>query len=167
MVSQRVSECLSSAVQSDLRNLPTYILNTRQVWTAAARLLTRSSRTSPITPVLSSLHWLPVRFRIQLKVLIFTYRSLHGLGHGYISDLLHLYITTRALRSLNQGLLAAPRARLRTKGSFEVVVPTLWNALPLDLRSAISAEAFKKVRVRWRQVKTGEDGPCLPTCCLK
>ena len=39
-----------------------------------------------------------------------------------------------------------PRTRLKTKGdrSFEVVAPTLWNALPINLRSAVSVDAFRK-----------------------
>ena len=63
----------------------------------AARLLTRFSRMTHITPILSSLHWLPIKFRIHFKVLVFTYRA---------SDLLHPYITSR---SSDQGLLVVPR----------------------------------------------------------
>ena len=39
------------------------------VQNAAARFLTGTSRREHITPVLSSLHWLPVRFRIDFKLL--------------------------------------------------------------------------------------------------
>ena len=39
---------------------------------AAARLLTRTSRRCHITPVLASLHWLPVNFIVQFKVLVLT-----------------------------------------------------------------------------------------------
>uniref|UniRef100_A0A8C9XVY9 Uncharacterized protein n=1 Tax=Sander lucioperca TaxID=283035 RepID=A0A8C9XVY9_SANLU len=35
------------------------------VQNSAARLLTRSSRMSHITPILYSLHWLPINFRIK------------------------------------------------------------------------------------------------------
>ena len=101
---------------------------------------------SHITPVLSMLHWLPIKFRIQFKVLVLTYKALHGQAPVYISDLLQPYITNRSLRSSNQGLLVVPRTRLKTKGdrSFEVVAPTLWNALPVNLRSAVSVDAFRK-----------------------
>ncbi len=49
----------------------------------------------------------------------------------YISNLLHPYITSRSLRSSDQGLLVVPRAQLKTKGdlAFEVVAPTMWNTL--------------------------------------
>lgn len=41
------------------------------VQNAAARLLTSFSRHTHITPIHSSLHWLPVRFRIDFKILMF------------------------------------------------------------------------------------------------
>ena len=64
---------------------------------AAARLLTRSNRRCHITPVLSSLHWLPVRFRVDFKVLVITYRALNGQAPKYLTDLCHE--PSRTLRS--------------------------------------------------------------------
>ncbi len=63
----------------------------------AERLLTRSSQMTHITPILFSLHWFSIKFRIYFKVLVFTYRTLHGQAPAYISDLLHPYITYRSL----------------------------------------------------------------------
>ena len=61
-----------------------------------------------ITPVLSTLHWLPVRFRITFKVLLFVFKSRHGLAPSYISDLLENYVPTRSLRSADTFLLVVP-----------------------------------------------------------
>lgn len=61
------------------------------VQNAAARLLTGTKKCQHITPVLALLHWLPVRFRIDFKVLLFVYKALHGLVPQYINDLLVLY----------------------------------------------------------------------------
>ncbi len=47
-----------------------------------------------ITPVLGSLHWLPVTFRIDFKVLLLVYKSLNGLGPKYIADILTEYNLT-------------------------------------------------------------------------
>ena len=118
----------------------------QMVQNAAARLLTRSSRMTHITPILRSLHWLPICFRIHFKVLAITYRALHGQAPEYIMDLIHPYVASRSLRSSNQDLLAVPRSRLKTKGdrAFAFVAPTLWNSLPAHIRSAVSIEAFKK-----------------------
>jgi len=53
---------------------------------AAARILSRT-RKHEHTPVLRSLHWLPVTFRIDFKVLLVVYKSLNGLGPQYIADI--------------------------------------------------------------------------------
>ncbi len=52
----------------------------RLIQNAAARILTRTRKSEHITPVLRSLHWLPVTFRIDFKVLLLVYKSLNGLG---------------------------------------------------------------------------------------
>ncbi len=113
---------------------------------AAARLLTRSGRMTHITPILHSLHWLPVKFRIHFKIIVVTYKSLHGQAPVYILELLHPYVTTRSRRSSDQELLVVPCARLKTKGdcAFDVVALILWNALLIDLYHAVSVDAFKK-----------------------
>jgi len=54
---------------------------------AAARILSRTRKYEHITPVLRSLHWLPVTFRIDFKVLLLVYKSFNGLGTQYIADL--------------------------------------------------------------------------------
>lgn len=43
-------------------------------------------------------------------------------------------------------MLAVLRSKLKTKGSyaFEVVEPTCWNALLVDLRSVVSHDSFKR-----------------------
>ena len=58
------------------------------VQNAAARVLTRTRKATHITPVLRSLHWLPVSFRIDFKILLLVYKALNGLGPSYIADLL-------------------------------------------------------------------------------
>ncbi len=48
------------------------------VQNAAARLLTHTRKRAHITSVLASLHWLLVPFRIHFKILVLTFRALHG-----------------------------------------------------------------------------------------
>lgn len=50
----------------------------QSVQTSAARLLTSTSSRAHVTPVLKSLHWLPVVYRVQFKILVLTFRALHG-----------------------------------------------------------------------------------------
>ncbi len=58
------------------------------VQNAAARMLTGTRRREHITPVLFYLHWLPVRFQIEFKLLLFVFKSLNGLAPPYLADLL-------------------------------------------------------------------------------
>ncbi len=44
------------------------------VQNAAARVLTRSRKYDHITPIVQSLHWLPIKFRISYKILLLTYK---------------------------------------------------------------------------------------------
>lgn len=55
------------------------------VQNAAIRLLTVTRES--ITRILASLHWLPVKYRVDFKVLLFVFKALQRLAPGYISDL--------------------------------------------------------------------------------
>lgn len=81
------------------------------VQNAAARILSGKRKYEPITPTLISLHWLPVKFRIDFKILLFVFKSVHNEAPQYLSDLLHPYTQSRSLRSANSGLLQVPRTR--------------------------------------------------------
>ena len=54
-----------------------------------------------ISPILRSLHWVPVSARIDFERLLLVFKVLNGLGPLYLSELLKLYIPSRTLRSSN------------------------------------------------------------------
>ena len=112
---------------------------------AAARLLTRTKKRDHITPILKSLHWLPVHFRIDFKVLLLVYKSLNGLGPTYIADMLSLYTPGRELRSTGTGQLVVPRVKSKQgEMAFSFYAIHRWNQLPLVIRSAPTVACFKK-----------------------
>uniref|UniRef100_A0A8C5AN71 Reverse transcriptase domain-containing protein n=1 Tax=Gadus morhua TaxID=8049 RepID=A0A8C5AN71_GADMO len=115
------------------------------VQNAAARLLTNTRKYDHITPILASLHWLPVRFRIHFKILLFAFKALNGLAPPYLSELLIPYTPSRSLRSADQLFLATPRTRLKHRGerAFAVAAPKLWNTLPRHIRQTTSLCLFK------------------------
>ncbi len=117
----------------------------QMVQNAAARLLTGTRKYEHISPILASLHWLPVHFRIQFKILLFVYKSLNGLAPPYISELLHPYMPTRSLRSADQLFLNVPKTKRKLRGdrAFAVAAPKLWNDLPLPIRQASSLFLFQ------------------------
>ena len=120
------------------------LTNLQRLQTAAARLITKTKKHDHITAVLIDLHWLPIKKRIEYKLLLLTFRSLHALAASYITDLLIRYEPTRALRSADAHLLEDPRCRLRTQGesAFSSAAPRLWNNLPLAMRATKDISAF-------------------------
>ena len=75
-----------------LSGCPNKSLNRLQVvQNAVARILTETSRRDHITPSLASLHWLPVKYRIEFKTLLLTYKALNGLAPPYLKELIEPY----------------------------------------------------------------------------
>ncbi len=110
----------------------------QMVQNAAARVLTRTREYDHISPVLSTLHWLPIKHCIDFKILLITYKALNGLAPQYLSELLSHYSPSRPLRSQNSGHLIIPRISKSTAGdrSFSYLAPKLWNNLPNTVREA-------------------------------
>ena len=131
-----------------LSGVPSKTLDRLQyVQNSAARVLTRTKPWQHITPTLIHLHWLPVKFRIQYKLLLLTYKSLHALAPQYLADLLHQHTPSRSLRSSDAGLLSIPRTKLKSFGdrAFSVAAPTLWNSLPAEIRNSPTLDCFKSL----------------------
>ncbi len=105
---------------------------------AAARVLTRTMKDDHICPVLSTLHWLPIKHRVGFKILLITFKALNGLAPQYLSELLSHYSPPRPLHSKNSGHLIIPRISKSTAGcrSFFYLALKIWNNLPSNVREA-------------------------------
>ena len=55
------------------------------------------------TKIRKELHWLPIPHRIQYKLLLLTYKSLHGQGPKYLIDLLEPYTSRQPSRLAKDG----------------------------------------------------------------
>ena len=74
--------------KSLLYGLPNYQLNKlHRVLNASARLVCNAPRFCHISPLLRGPHWLPVKARIQFKILLITFKEIHGLAPKYLCDL--------------------------------------------------------------------------------
>ena len=78
----------------------------------AARILVNESKYAHVTPILSQLHWLPVKQRIVYKILLVVYKALNGYAPEYLSNLLNPYVPVRSLRSEDKCLLQIPLTKL-------------------------------------------------------
>ena len=105
----------------------------------------RNSMRSSLS-LLAHLHWLPIPYRIEFKILLLTYKCIHGIAPQYLSSLLDFLPSTRSRRSHYQALLLVPRSRTKGFGdrSFSVAAPRLWNSLPVSIRLSESVAGFKK-----------------------
>ena len=110
------------------------------------RLVARVKKFDHISPVLKDLHWLSVRKRITFKILLITYKALHGLAPTYLSELPTVYKPSHCLHSeISFNLLIAPKykTKLYEERAFAVAAPTLWNKLPSAIKNSESVAAFK------------------------
>uniref|UniRef100_A0ABM5FTP4 Reverse transcriptase domain-containing protein n=1 Tax=Pogona vitticeps TaxID=103695 RepID=A0ABM5FTP4_9SAUR len=139
--------------------LPLKVMRKLQVvQNAAARLLTGVRKCQHISPTLAMLHWLPIRFRIDFKVLMLTYKALNGLGPRYLMERLLPPRSTRItcmsqevrLRSLTTREARKERTRNR---AFSAVAPRLWNNLPPEIRAAPTLDTFKSQLKTWLYIQ--------------
>ena len=80
---------------------------------------------------------LPIESRIQYNICLLVHLSLNGKASSYISSLIQPVFTlsTRFL----------PRSRLKFgERAFRIVVPKVWNTLPLNVRQISNTQTFKR-----------------------
>ncbi len=116
------------------------LTSTRQlqlIKNAVARILTKTRKSEQITPVLRPLHWLPVTFKIDFKVLLLVYKSQNGVGPKYIADMLTEYNPNRPLRSVESSQLEIPSVHTKQEEFvFSYFATRSWNQLPEEIRCA-------------------------------
>ena len=101
-----------------------------------ARAVVKAPKSSHITPILRSLHWLKINERIEYKLLSLTYKVLTTTQPSYLYNLITVQ-PPRSTRSSSLVTLARPptTSSLRiTDRSFQYASLRLWNQLPAPLR---------------------------------
>ena len=121
----------------------------RFLWTstlnAAARMIFFTSRSVHITPVLIYLHWLPIKFRVDLKIALLLYKALNWMAPQYIADMLSLKSEgSHHLRWDDRFLIQVPRTSAKTlgDGDFKHAAPTILNSLPICIRQCETVYCF-------------------------
>ena len=102
---------------------------------AAVRVLKRTPKREHMTLVLRELHWLPIIKRVQFKILLLVFKSLHCEAPSYVCDLLNWYHPNRHLRSANTTSLVPNRNETITFGKrlMNTASASLWNFLPDEI----------------------------------
>jgi len=119
-----------------MARLPQSQINEFQnIQNSLARAVTRMTKSSNITPVLKSLHWLKINECVKYKLLSLTYKVLTTNQPQYLHDLISVQ-PCHNTRSSSMVTLAHPptQSSLKiTNRSFRYAAPCLWNELPTDL----------------------------------
>ena len=137
-VTSRVDHC-----NSLLYGSYSYLLDRLQsVLNSAAHLVLNIAKFSGISAAIrDELHWLPIRKRIEFKIVLLVRHCLVGAVPEYLMELCRPVSSAagrQSLRSASRGDLIIPRFKLRTFGfrAFAISGPQLWNSLPLDVRQS-------------------------------
>ena len=150
LVSSRLDYCNSLFRSLSCRDLK----KLQCVQNSLVRIVTRMPKYSRahITPVLKSLHWLPIKQRIRFKTASIIFKFLHTGTPAYFSPHLTRYscaVNTRR-SSLDNLYLHVPgyRTTIKSKEQFQNCFsydgPSLWNALPHEIRSAPTLSGFRR-----------------------
>ena len=120
---------------------------------SATRIVSNTSRYTSITPVLKKLHWLPVEQRIVFKTATLVYKYLHTGFPRYFAPYLSSYSSSYSTRCRQSGgnFLVIPKfyssvhkSVKQFGNSFAFDAPTVWNALPDEIRASPSLASFRK-----------------------
>ena len=148
LVSSRLDYCNSlfvSLTDFELRRL-------QLVQNSLCRVVTCSSKFSHITPQLQKIHWLPVRYRVQFKIGLITYKILNQGQPVYLRELIQPYTSFRNTRRSTPKLkfLHTPtfdrRVHKSTKhfsNSFSHYAAVLWNS-PLPNKKQSLCRIFQE-----------------------
>ena len=142
LVSSRLDYCnslLYGITNTELNRL-------QRIQNSLCRIITRTPRFEHITPHLKSLHWLPIRFRINFKICTLTYKALNTGVPSYLRDCLNYRNIEKHMRKVTSASLKVDNSRT-SYGSraYSIAGPLLWNDLPENVQFAISLDVFRKL----------------------
>ena len=129
---------LSGFGETDLTKL-------QRILNRLACVFTKSPPFTRSVPLLCSLHWLSLKYKVHFKICLLTYKALHEEQPVYLHSLIATSLPSRSLRS-NRGItLSIPRIKTNTGAkAFSSCAPSIWNNLPLSVRSVTSVATFRR-----------------------
>ena len=84
------------------------------------------------------------KWPINFKILLVTYKILHGFAPTYLNELFN-HTPHRLLLSSSFNLLSIPKTTKATYGdkSFSIIATKLWNDLPITIKQCSRFDSFK------------------------
>jgi hypothetical protein len=144
LVSSRLDYCNSLLCDTTEKNLKRLQI----VQNDLARTILRKPRWTSATPLLKTLHMLPVKQRITFKIATTVFKVKHSGTPEYLSELLVDYQPLRTLRSSDKRLLrehGGPASKLTFSAkAFAVSAPKIWNSLKFECRSCDTLANFRR-----------------------
>ena len=119
----------------------------QRVQNMAAKTILRKKRENSSKDCLEILHWLPIRQRVEHKILTLVFKCLRDEAPKYLSELLMKSETgVHYLRSQQEEKLVVPNTKRKTFAdrSSSVAGPRLWNMIPNDIKQSKDVGAFKR-----------------------
>ena len=123
-----------------------YLLDKLQlVQNNAARVISRRRKQDSIEHIRKQWHWLPIKFRIEYKINLTTFKCLNNSAPSYLTNLLIPHDPGRPnLRSAEKDFRKKHRTRtVAGDRAFSNTAPALWNALPDEMHEINNLSHFK------------------------
>jgi len=115
----------------------------QRVQNNAARIVLEAPRRSHVSPLLRTLHWLPVQQRIDYKVALLTFKVRSTSTLSYLRLLLQDWEHGHNLRSTTTALRQPFTTTTFVKRAFWCSAPAVWNSLPKTVLNSDSFAVFK------------------------
>ena len=103
------------------------IYKIQRVQDTAARIIYRLPKFCHISPTLYSLHWLSVKYRMDFKIFLFTFKAIHDITPSYLTNLIAVKTNGYDLRSSNECQLNMPKKITKGDRAFEVAAPRAFS----------------------------------------
>ena len=121
--------------------------NLQRIQNAGAKLVLQKDKLASSTECICALHWLPIRERIDYKILTLVFKSLNNQAPVYLQDLL-CECPKKKKSLLSNSIyrrLIVPFTKCKTLAAhfFSVKDPTLWNQLPNNIKMSRTLDEFK------------------------
>jgi hypothetical protein len=119
----------------------------QRVMHAAVRLVCDLKPFDHISESIRTLHWLPIKQRIDFKVCLLVHQTINGRAPPYLQDLITPSVSVlrrSTLRSASHhDLVLQSSHRKLGDRAFSVAGPRIWNSLPIELKTITDTSVFK------------------------